>query len=97
MIDLVDLSVGDTVRIVATWAPGSLKEPFGAMDKWLGEIMTVREVQQNWALMYEDQDEHFRNGWSWYPDMIAEIVEKQDDVLDGFAIGDLVGFLNESE
>ena len=50
------------------------------MDKFLGTVMTVREVYDDYCYMEEDKtDRHGRAGWLWYPDMIAW---KTDDEIE---------------
>lgn len=69
------LKVGDKVRIVS-------KRPkhhdyCTCMDKWLGKVMTIRDTSyENKVRMVEDKGENWaRQGWNWYPEMIAEKVE----------------------
>lgn len=69
------LKPGDKVRIV--------KEKVGVewdwkdkMDKWMGEVMTVREVLDICVKMEEDKEEHLE-GWFWYPEMIECKVEDE--------------------
>lgn len=67
--------VGDRVRIVdeRTASMNSI----GLMDKWLGKVMTIRVVNEefNNYRMEEDFDAPERpGGWSWYEEMIAGLV-----------------------
>lgn len=66
--------VGDKVRIVEhhTGAMNRL------MDKWLGKVMTIREVDDGKTPPYkmeEDQQEFWGNGWFWDDEMIAGLAE----------------------
>lgn len=77
MVQMKDLCPGMRVRIVdyrndrrAPW------NPHGKMDHWLGEIMTVRFVNEHYARMEEDGDER-EGGWFWYPHMIERIEEDE--------------------
>lgn len=64
---------GDRVRIVSKWAPDSLHNREGWMDHWLGEVMTISSIVQNFGYhMYEDQNE-----WIWHPNMIAGLAQPQ--------------------
>lgn len=65
--------VGDKVRIVDYRT--ELMNCEGAMDKWLGKVMTIREVTNHYYSMVEDDGEHFGVGWCWYENMIAGLVE----------------------
>ena len=38
-------SVGDKVRIVSEWGPGCNQNLEGAMDHWLGQVITIRTVE----------------------------------------------------
>ena len=55
------LKPGDKVRI-AKEKTGDNWNREGEMDKWLGEVMTVREVLNGWGKMEEDKEEHLK-GW----------------------------------
>ena len=68
--------VGDKVRIVEHRARHM--NPHGRMDKWLGKVMTIREVYDseiNPYKMEEDQQEFCGNGWTWGDEMIAGLAE----------------------
>lgn len=67
------LKPGDKVRI-AKEKTGFGWNCEGLMDKWMGEVMTVREVLNGWVKMEEDKEEHLK-GWFWYPEMIECKVE----------------------
>lgn len=61
--------VGDKVRIVKK-KNGACWDPYNEMDKWLGEIMTIRYVCNRYYKMEEDISEHNGSGWTWHEDMI---------------------------
>lgn len=69
------LKVGDKVRIVSERPKHH--DYCSVMDKWLGKVMTVRDTSfVSKVRMEEDKGENWlRQGWSWYPEMIAEKVE----------------------
>lgn len=69
------LKPGDKVRI-AKEKTGFGWNCEGLMDKWMGEVMTVREVLNGWVKMEEDKEEHLE-GWYWYPEMIDCKVEDE--------------------
>ena len=73
-----NLKVGDKVQIVSNKI-GDYWDPLGEMVKWLGKIMTIREVDK-WGCtvrMKEDKNESINiNGWFWYPHMIEKKVEE---------------------
>lgn len=70
--------VGDRVRIVDEWDGYRGRNIYGKMDKWLGKVMTIREVttdHRGYAYrMDEDREEMFGEGWTWYEFLIAEKV-----------------------
>lgn len=76
MVQISDLYPGIRVQIVSK-RNGGLWNLEGKMDHWLGQCMTVRSISRSteYMRMEEDQNEHNRNGWSWYPEMIECIVE----------------------
>ena len=57
--------VGDKVKIIDKWVDGCHENPEGEMDKWLGKIMTIREVSFNDYKMEEDKTENCGTGWYW--------------------------------
>lgn len=91
--ELNKLKPGDMVVIVDQWPRpnGTGRQNHqGKMDKWLGQIMTVRRTGPMEVQMEEDRNEN-NGGWFWYPEMI-------DRVLDGFEppeasdVADFIGF-----
>lgn len=63
------LKRGDMVRIVKKCTDRMNKH--GAMDKWLGKVMTVRNAVNNDCVrMEEDCNENYYNGWFWDKNMI---------------------------
>ena len=77
-----NLKVGDKVQIVSNKI-GDYWDPFGEMVKWLGKIMTIREIDKRGctAHMKEDKNESI-NGWFWYPHMIEKKVEEYPTVVE---------------
>ena len=68
---------GDRVRIVST---PRLARWNGAMNKWLGETMTITSVSVNskgeiFYRMAEDRGDFYGCGWCWYEDMISGLAE----------------------
>jgi len=72
------LKPSDRVRIVDQWGPSAQFNPDGLMDHWLGQVMTVREIDHDNVKMEEDIDEYDGNslpGWNWDGDMIECIID----------------------
>ena len=67
--------VGDKVRIVGyrTFHMNS----FGEMDKWLGKVMTIRDLSSPGYWMREDYGENNGYGWLWDDDMISGLAEPE--------------------
>ena len=64
------LKVGDKVKIVDE-KTGKAWSPRGEMDRWLGKIMTIRDIAGPGTVrMREDVGEYGGGGWYWYPHMI---------------------------
>lgn len=58
--------VGDKVKIIDNWVHGCHQDSDGKMDKWLGKMMTVRQVNVSDYKMSEDKEDSFwGNGWAW--------------------------------
>ena len=79
--EFVSLRPGDRVRIVSEWGEHTCENSMGLMDKWLGQIMTVREVLDRHNVGMEedigDRDVSGR-GWWWNRFCIEEIVEERE-------------------
>lgn len=67
--------VGDKVRIVdhRTYRMNN----FGKMDKWLGKVMTIRDLSSTGYWMREDYGENNGYGWLWDDDMISGLAEPE--------------------
>ena len=62
---------GDKVRIVSKWGEGCYQSSTGRMDKWLGKVMTVRDVGITLYRMVEDIEDNESGGWVWTENCIA--------------------------
>lgn len=69
--------VGDKVRIV-DHRTGHMNHS-GGMDKWLGKVMTIRNVDRfmRGYWMEEDLGENIGLGWAWEDDMISGLAEPE--------------------
>lgn len=69
--------VGDKVRIV-DHRTGHMNHS-GGMDKWLGKVMTIRNVDRfmRGYWMEEDLGENIGRGWAWEDDMISGLAEPE--------------------
>lgn len=68
--EIKKLKVGDKVKIVDE-KTGKAWSPSGKMDRWLGKIMTIRDIAGSGIVrMREDVGEYGGGGWYWYPHMI---------------------------
>ena len=72
--------VGDKVRIVSE-KTGARWNWRGKMDKWLGKVMTIREVTDKYYRMEEDKTEFVGEGWFWYDEMIAGLADQKKIVI----------------
>ena len=90
MVYIKTLVPGDCVKIVDRWVDGCHANPDGEMDHWLGKIMTVREVWNDYVKMEEDIEE-WNGGWSWFSPALDCIVENDDTTFPPPA--DLLSFL----
>lgn len=87
MVDILELNPGDRVQIVSEWGGGCYPNPDGGMDHWLGQIMTVKtivnEFPDPYVHMWEDFEEWRPNGWNWYgPAIACKIDEGSYDIDD---------------
>lgn len=67
--------VGDKVRIVDHRTDNM--NPFGGMDKWLGKVMTIRDLFASGYRMKEDYGEYGGPGWYWDDSMISGLAEPE--------------------
>lgn len=67
--------IGDKVRIVdyRTYRMNN----FGEMDKWLGKVMTIRDLSSPGYWMREDYGENNGYGWLWDDGMISGLAEPE--------------------
>ena len=65
--------IGDKVRIV-DYRTDHMNN-FGEMDKWLGKVMTIRDLSSPGYWMREDYGENYGYGWLWDDDMISGLAE----------------------
>ena len=63
--------VGDKVKIVSE-KTGDGWNSHGEMDKWLGKVMTIREITEDDCYLMEEDDCEgiFANGWYWSEYMV---------------------------
>lgn len=84
MIDIDTLVPGTKVKIIDEWMPLCGQNAEGLMDKYLGQIVTVFQVQGNTVLIEEDAgDCEFQAGghWCWNAfcfECIIDDVEYED-------------------
>lgn len=95
MVDIRKLSPGMKVKIVDEWLPNRVCWEVPSMNKWRGQIMTVKKIYGGYVTMIEDQDEF--KGWQWpsaaidrivYDDEMIEYdmyVANEDELLSLFA------------
>lgn len=67
--------IGDKVRIV-DYRTYRMND-FGKMDKWLGKVMTIRDLSSPGYWMREDYGENNGYGWLWGDDMISGLAEPE--------------------
>ena len=72
--------IGDRVRITTDKSKGGIWNLGGEMDKWLGKVMTIRDIDEDCYKMKEDCHEH-GDGWFWYDDMIDGLVDERKIVV----------------
>ena len=79
MVNVLELSPGMRVKVVYEWeCPRSGRQNNeGLMDRYLGTIMTVRDVYEHYVKMEEDHNDpdSVDNGWLWFPELLDCIIE----------------------
>ena len=73
--------VGDKVRIVSEWGKGCWQDLNGGMDKWLGKVMTVRDVGATTYRMVEDTEDNDWGGWVWKENCIEGLAGENKIVI----------------
>lgn len=92
MIDISMLQVGDKIRVVDVWPAEGRHNREGLMDEYLGQILTVRNIntRRKFCQVWEDADGGYDlDGWAWYPELIDEIVSEEADEIDDCEPSDL--------
>ena len=101
MVEIEDLEVGMKVKIVDQWNAHTCQNPDGRMDRWLGQIVTVAEVQlgsngDGYIFIEEDKLEDYGH-WYWNKHCIDYIVQCEDLTdNDPSSKADIASFLFES-
>ena len=72
--------VGDRVRITRDKSKSDKWNKRGEMDKWLGKVMTIRDITAGCYSMEEDYNEYL-GGWFWYEDMIDGLADEHKIVI----------------
>lgn len=57
--------IGDKVLIVSKWNDHTEENPEGRMDKYLGTVMTIRNIVRGGYKMQEDKNDYNNDGWFW--------------------------------
>jgi hypothetical protein len=69
-----EFKVGDKVRVAKRhWTFNVL----GKMDKWIGHVMTIREIGFTAAEMEEDKNENDARGWDWNYECLEPVESEQ--------------------
>ena len=72
--------VGDKVRIVKKWCGDGFENKEGKMDKYLGTVMTIREIIDRSDVYKMEEDKHeYLFGWNW-----------RENMIEGYADGDKI-------
>lgn len=72
--------VGDRVRITTDKSKSDKWNKRGEMDKWLGKVMTIRDVVAGCYSMEEDYNEYW-GGWFWHEEMIDGLADEHKIVI----------------
>lgn len=75
-VKTMQYNVGDKVRIVSAWGPDCCQNVEGKMDQWLGQVMTIRAVDEECYTMVEDEGE-----WAWFEPAVAGLAEFRKPAL----------------
>ena len=69
-----EFKVGDKVRVAKRhWTFNVL----GKMDKWIGHVMTIREIGFTSTKMEEDKNENDARGWDWNYECLEPVESEQ--------------------
>ena len=86
MVWVGDISPGIRVKIVDEWGPGCHQNWSGRMDKFLGKILTVREIIDDLPLggyftVEEDAGSGGLEGdghWAWFPAAVEFVIPEEE-------------------
>lgn len=96
MVDVRSLQPGDKIRIVSEWPKGGMQNCNGLMDKYLGQILTVKYVDTKGDCCRAFEDENDRpdgGGWYWHSELIDTVVVEESEDFEPAEISELMSFL----
>lgn len=85
MVSLQELRPGMMVKIVDRWNPSCNRNSDGHMDKYLGKVVTILEVNNSYVLIDEDTGDgprHQNGHWRWNANCIDCIVQGEREFDD---------------
>lgn len=92
MVNIEDLYPGMPVKIVDKWCKGCIQNSAGAMDKWLGKIVTVREIDSRNGPGRFRIEEDGQN-WIWNSYM-AEYIDEERMRIVSASDNEILSLLN---
>lgn len=82
MVNIQELEPGMNVKIVDEWTPDGECWEAAGMDKWLGQIMTIKQIHDDLYVTMEedfgDSENHDRH-WHW-PEPAIECIVYDDEL-----------------
>lgn len=84
MVNIHTLNRGDKVKIIDKWCIGCCQNINGLMDRYLGSIMTVKNVEFAHVEFYEDAADRDGRGWQWVPATIECVVCDDKEDVDSY-------------
>lgn len=81
IVKLDKYEIGDKVKIVDAWTDKTWENSEGLMDKYLGTVMTIRDITQKGKYkMHEDKTDFDGDGWFWNEHCIEGKVVEDTEV-----------------
>lgn len=81
MVDIYEIGSGMSVKIVDEWLPGGVCWEASGMERWLGQIVTVKDTVDDYYIRIVEDEGTSTNDdghWHWPPEAIERIVHSDE-------------------
>lgn len=91
-VDLLNVQVGDQILIVDHWVSGCFQNSDGKMDRYLGKILTIDEIERQYDQYFMCRVKEDNGRWLWNHNCITKVIKSYEKEMGNFSI-DLTAFV----